>query len=541
MSDANAVPERDVPPVEVKRGPRWPSWLIWLVPIAALAFGAWLALRALSEHGPTITIMFKTAEGIEPRKTKIKYKSVEVGEVRSISLTADRTGVLVRAQLTREASDLLVDDTKFWVVRPRVTGASVTGLGTLLSGAHIGMDVGKSSERRRDFVGLEQPAIVTNDLPGKLFVLRGDDMGSIDVGSPIYFRHVQVGQVAAYELDADGKGVTLRIFVDAPYDRYVTANARFWHAEGFDVSLDASGLKVNTQSVVSILLGGLAFEQVAGVPDAPPSPPNATFQLFHDRDAAMKGPETGELFTLVFRESVRNLAIGAPVDFRGVVIGEVKSINIEYDPAARYITVPVQVLIDTGRLRQRKKGAPPPKLEHKEFLNRIVEHGFRAQTRTGSLLTNQLYIALDFFPDAPKAKIDWAREPPELPTMAGSLQELQVTLGNIAKKLEKVPFEEIGRDLRTTLGNANKLLAELEKETAPELKKTLVDARKTLEDARRALQGVERMTASDAPLQQNLAETLAEVARAAESFRALADYLERHPEALIRGKKRDEP
>jgi paraquat-inducible protein B len=541
MSEEPASNDREIPQAVVRHGPRWPSWLIWLVPIAALGFGGWLALRALSEHGPTVTINFKTAEGIEARKTKIRYKSVEVGEVKSIAIAEDRTGVVVTAQLTRAAADLLVQDTSFWVVRPRITGASVTGLGTLLAGSYIGMDVGKSKDRRRDFVGLEQPAIVTSDVPGKVFLLRGPDLGSVDVGSPIYFRHIQVGQVAAYELDPDGKGVTIKVFVNSPYDRHVTANTRFWHAEGIDIQLDGSGLKVNTQSVVSILIGGLAFEQLPNAPDAPAAAANTAFQLFNDRAVALKPPEVGEMFTLVFKETVRNLAIGAPVDFRGVVIGEVKSIDIEYDPAARFITVPVQVLINTQRLRNRRAGSPPPRLDNKGFVDRIVERGFRAQTRTASLVTGQMYIALDFFPDAPKATVDWTRQPPVLPTMPGSLQELQVTLGNIAKKLEKVPFDEIGKDLRTTLQSANKLISELEKDTAPELKATLAEARKTLEDARRAIQGIEQMTSPDAPLQQGLSGTLSEVTRAAEAFRVLSDYLERHPESLIRGKKKDEP
>jgi paraquat-inducible protein B len=218
---------------------------------------------------------------------------------------------------------------------------------------------------------------------------------------------------------------------------------------------------------------------------------------------------------------------------------------------ARVVTVPVTVRVNFERMRERRNRMEPgtQRRELKDFLDRLVEmRGFRAQLRTASLLTNQLYIALDFFPAAPKAKIDWSKSPPEIPSMSGSLQELQVTLASIAKKLEKVPFEEIGKDLRATLASANRLITQLDRETAPELKATLEDARrslKSLESTAKSLEssakGLESAVAPDAPLQQDLRGTLNEVTRAAQSFRALADYLERHPESLIRGKKKDEP
>ncbi len=537
------APVPEIPPAAVRSGPRWPSWLIWLVPIAALIFGAWLGLRALSERGPTIHITFKTAEGIEPRKTKIKYRSVDIGEVRSLALTPDRKGAIVTAQLTREASDLLAEDTKFWVVRPRVSGGTVTGLGTLLAGSHIGMDEGKSPNKARDFVGLEQPAIVTSDVPGKQFVLHGDDMGSLDVGSPIYFRHVQVGQVASYDLDPDGKGVTIRIFVNAPFDRYVNTNTRFWLADGIDLSLDANGLKVNTQSIVSILLGGLAFETPRDAPPAPPAEANKVFRIFPDRERAFKpSDENYDTYVMVFNESVRGLSLGAPIDFRGVVVGEVTGLDLDYDRASHRITVPVTVRIDTARLLARKSIANTErKLDTRTLLDRMTQRGLRAQARTASLVTNQLYVALDFFPTAPNATIDWSKTPPELPTTAGSLQELQVTIAAIAKKLEKVPFEEIGNDLRQTMQSARKLIDQLDRETAPELKATLEDARRALKNVEATAKGLEATVAPDAPLQQDLRGAMNEIARAAQAFRALSDYLERHPDSLIRGKKKDEP
>ena len=348
-----AVPQ--IPEAVVRPRRKWPMLVVWLVPVIAILFGAWVGLQALRERGTTITISFKTGEGIEARKTKIKFKNVDIGEVRTVTLSEDRSRVIVTAQITREAENLLVEDTRFWVVRPRISAGSVTGLGTLLAGSHIGMDAGRSTTTSRDFVGLEQPAIFTTDLQGRQFMLRGEDLGSLDIGSPIYFRHIQVGQVVGYDLDQDGKGVTVKAFINAPYDKHVNPNSRFWYADGFDVTLDANGLKINTQSVVSILLGGLAFESLPDADPAPPSAANASFEIFADRARAMKATVIGsETFVLVFKESVRGLTIGAPVDFRGVVIGEVLAIDVTFDPVKREITVPVKVRIYTGRLRGQR-------------------------------------------------------------------------------------------------------------------------------------------------------------------------------------------
>ena len=540
MSDTPLKDGADIPPAVVKPRRRWPLSIVWIVPALALLFGAWLAFQAIRDRGPTIIIAFKTAEGIEARKTKIKYRNVEVGEVKAIALSNDRSQVLVTAQMFRHAEELLVDDTRFWVVRPRVSAGNISGLGTLLSGSHIGMDAGKSTKSRSEFVGLEQPVLVTSDLQGRQYILRGDDLGSLDFGSPVYFKHIQVGQVVGYELDADGKGVTLKVFVNAPYDKYVNVNSRFWHADGIDVTLDASGLKVNTQSVVSILIGGLAFENFPDASNGPPADANTTFTIFADHARAMKPPDPGlETYVMVFKESVRGLTSGAPVDFRGVVIGEVVAIDLDFDPATKEISVPVKIRLSASRLRTRP-GKPVAgaallsPAEKNAFLDRLVQRGLRGQLRTANLLTQQLYVALDFFPGTPKAVIEWGKAPPELPTTPGSLEELQVTLAAIAKKLEKVPFDAIGENLQQTLKSANKLILQLDSETAPEIRAALADARRTLN-------AIEKTMAADSPLQTDAHETLREISRAAKSFRVLSDYLERHPQSVIRGKTADEP
>jgi len=243
--------------------------LVWIIPIVAAIAGVWVAVTRILAEGPEITIVFKSAEGLEAGKTKIHYNGVDVGTVSTIRLSEDHLSVLITAQMAPKTQSFLVDDTKFWVVRPRISGANVTGLGTLISGAYIGMEIGQSSQSKRNFVGLETPPVVTSETPGRFFFLTTPDLGSLDNGTPIYFRRLQVGQVISYELEPDGKLLKIKVFVNAPYDQYVTSNTRFWHASGIDVSLSASGLSVQTQSLLSILVGGIAFETPAQGPVLP--------------------------------------------------------------------------------------------------------------------------------------------------------------------------------------------------------------------------------------------------------------------------------
>jgi paraquat-inducible protein B len=540
----------DIPEAIAAPGKRRSLQLVWIIPIIAAVIGAFLAAKTFMERGTEITITFRNGEGLEAGKTKIKYKDVQIGLVKGIVIAKDRSHVIVTAELTRESEGLLVEDTRFWVVRARISGGNISGLGTLMGGSYIGVDAGRSSNRERSFHGLDSPPAVTRDMPGRQFALHGSDLGSLTVGSPVYYRRIQVGEVIAYDLDKGGNGVTLRIFIRSPYHDYVKNNTLFWHASGIDFTLDANGLKLNTESMASILLGGISFQTPEDRTGSPPAQPNNIFTLFSGREEALKRPDTvAEDYVLVFKESVRGLQVGAPVDLRGVTVGEVTRINVELDPLKKEFSMPVEVRFYPERLRARYRDKAQMKNQgdSRGLLNSLVQHGFRAQLRSGSLLTGQLYIALDFFPKAPPAKMDWSKGTPEFPTTPASLEQLQQTLMQIAQKIEKMPLEEIGTDFRQTLKSLDSTLKSAEGvfkrvDTAllPEVGSTLGELRRTLDEARKALGGAKQTLSADGPLQQDLRETLRELSRAAQSLRELTDYLERHPEALLRGKEEGE-
>ncbi|NIF79573.1 MCE family protein, partial [Paraburkholderia sp. Cy-641] len=465
-----------LPDPDIEPRSRWLPSLVWVIPLIAALIGIALVVKSVTERGPVITISFISAEGLEPGKTKVKYKDVDVGSVKTIRLAQDLSHVLVQVQLTKEGEQFAVKDSRFWVVRPRVGASGVSGLTTLLSGAYIGADAGRSTETEKSFVGLETPPPITGDQKGRQYTLHGDSLGSIDIGSPIFYRRVQVGQVVGFSLDKDGTGVTMQVFVSAPFDQYVGTNTRWWHASGVDLRLDSSGFKLNTQSLATVIVGGLSFQSPLGQNMGPQAPNNQTFRLGSDEADAMREPDGIPLRVVMnFNQSLRGLSIGAPVDFRGIVLGQVTNIGIDYDPKTRSFTMPVTMNVYPDRLGKRfRETAPAPgTLAGQNLLAQLVKHGLRGQLRTGNLITSQLYVALDIFPKAPPASVDVTNDPIELPTIPNTLDELQLQVADIAKKLDKVPFDQIGNNLNSALKNADQLFSRLDTEVVPQARDTL--------------------------------------------------------------------
>ena len=524
------MPDRDPPRSTVPESRNVPKKrtrlsLVWFIPILAAVVGAWVAVTRVLSEGPKITITMKTAEGLEAGKTKIHYNGVDIGTVQTIVLSEDHQHVILSVEMAPKTEEFLVEDTKFWVVRPRISGANISGLGTLISGAYLGMEIGSSKEERREFVGLEIPPVITGETPGRFFILKTKDLGSLDTGTPIYFRRLQVGQVASYALDKDGKDLTVKVFVQAPYDQYVNPDTRFWHASGIDVSLSASGLTVQTQSVLSILIGGIAFETAPNVMIQPPADEDAIFTLYSNRTEAFNPPPVNpQTYQLVFKDSVRGLTAGAPVEFRGIPIGEVSDISAQIDLKTFQFSVPVTIKLDPRRLGVKVLDlGPGVDLEtmRRKLIDAMIAHGVRAELRTGNLLTGAAYVSLDFFPGAPPATIDWSQNPVQLPTVGGQLEATEATVENIIEKLDKVPFQEIGVNLQKAIAQLNE---------------TLLAAQGTLTSAHTTMNNANLLTEPNSAQVQQIGTTLQEVSRAARSVRVLADYLERHPDALIRGK-----
>jgi paraquat-inducible protein B len=509
--------------------------LVWILPAVVVLAGGFVVVREKIAQGTSIEIRFENAEGLEANKTKVRYKDVDIGEVRDIRVGDDRKEVIVTADIHRNAKAYLVADTRFWVVRPRVTGAGVSGLATLVSGGYISVDVGRSAAKRDHFVGLEVPPIVTADLPGREFILHADDLGSLDIGSSVFYRHITAGQVVGYSLDPGGAGVTLKVFINAPFDVYVTSETRFWQASGIDMSVNADGVKLRTESIASILEGGVAFGAPPGMMAARVAA-DTSFTLFNDQDRALRPTESEvRTFVMYFGGTLRGLSAGAPVDLQGITVGEVKSLDVEYDERAKLLAFPVVVELYPQRLRGRAQRAAAQS-DSRALIDSLVAHGLRAELKTGNLLTGQKFVSLDMHHDVSKEKVVWKEQPAIFPTISGGLDDIQDSVGVIAKKLSKVPFDQLSarllsamNSLDQTLKSADQLLHNVDSNLAPQIQSTLAEAQAALKNAKDLL-------GQDAPLENDLGSTLLQVSRAAKSISALVDYLERHHESLLRGK-----
>jgi paraquat-inducible protein B len=375
---------------------------------------------------------------------------------------------------------------------------------------------------------------------------------SLQIGSPVYYHRLPVGQVVAYDLAADGKAVQIKVFINAPNDKYVSAETRFWNASGLDASVGANGVDVRTESLVALFVGGLAFDTPPLVPQAAEATATTVFPLYRDRATAMKAPDAvARRYVLHFHESLRGLAVGAPVTFLGLPAGEVTSVGFSFDAAKADMRPRVAIVLYPERLivyTDAGQEASIPRGEDEKsrvLLRRLVEeHGLRAQLRSANLLTGQVYVAIDYFPNAPKAKINLSREISELPVVPSTVVDLEAKLGSIINKLDKLPLEAIGNDVRKdlegfdqTLKDARKLLSNVDGELVPELKSNLEGLQRSLAAVERTMNSADTLLLGpDAPAQQELRDALQEFTRTARSVRVLADYLERHPEAVLRGK-----
>ncbi len=535
MSEAPAPQSEEELPTPAVRNRRWIPRLVWVVPVVAAVIGISLLIRNWENEGPQITISFLSGEGVQVGKTLVKYRDVTVGHVSTVVLSADHQTVVVSANLSKDAASLLKADTQFWIVRPRIGVGSASGLDTLLSGVYIGMKTGNSATSERQFVGLENPPALSHGPRGRELQLHAARAGSLAIGAPVYFRQFQVGRVIDENLLPDGS-TRVTVFVEGPYDDFVKSVTRFWNVSGIDVKLGADGLNVQTESLAAVLAGGIAFDDgpAAAVPAA--TGVSGEFTLYKNETEAMAPPDGDPRYVRMrFAQALRGLEVGAPVEFVGVNIGSVVALDLGYERQGRSFPVIVTAKLYPRRMGQAYQAlAAQGKTESEEtlaaFVGTLVNRGLRAQPRSGSLLTGRLYIALDFLPASPRAAFDASIRPLELPTVNGTFQELEASVGRMVKKVNDLPLEQIAADLHTDLKDLHETLSELHTQVLPNAVDTLSALHSTLDSADRALD-------VESPLQRGLTETLSESRSTLQAVRELADYLDRHPDALLRGRR----
>ena len=520
---------------------------LWLLPLAAAILGAWLVYKHISEQGPLITLTFETANGLEAGKTSVKFKDVEVGKVESVSLDPNLEHILVTARMSRSFASYLNENTRFWVVRPRVDTTGVSGLNTLISGAYIAMEPG-SGIPQTHFLGLETPPITPAEAPGLHLTLTTERAGSINVGSSIYYKQLKVGRIESRTLDLDSQMFRLEAFIEAPYHQVVNTNTRFWNASGIDISVGADGFNIRTESLEALVLGGITFETIASANPTEPVSNGASFTLYPDHvsigDAAITAKN---YFILHFEDSLRGLNAGAPVEFRGVRLGRVNAISVIYDADTSTIRLPVLVELELERISLSVN----TEQSSLELMQNLVQQGLRARLETGNLLTGQLFIALDMQPDAPPAKVLLGTGYPELPTVASTLGQITNRATAIMQKIEQLPLQKLLLTATTLLNDVNSWLQASGTQKIPDsLNKTMSAIQRltknldqqinqTANQLQDSLSNGDALLTSvgpDSALQYELTRTLRELTRVAQQLRDFVQQLENNPSSVLFGR-----
>ena len=520
--------------------------LIWLIPLVAAVIAAWLGWRTVSQQGSVVTLSFRGADGLTAGQTRVRHKAVELGQVETIRLSDDMSHVIVTVRMRREVEPYLTEKARFWVVRPRISSGSLAGIETLVSGSYIEMDPGgRDGDRRLEFTGLEQPPGVRTGEPGRTFTVKAQRLGSLGPGAPVFYRDITVGEVLGYDI-GDGTGpVAVQVFIRAPYDGFVRHGTHFWNASGLSVQIGGEGVHVEVASLQAVLSGGVAFDSPSrSKADAAEADAGTEFPLYNNfGEAQASGYSTKLSFVTYFESSVRGLARGAPVEFFGIQIGTVSNVALELDPARGSGRVRVLLEVQPERIMTEDAVKTDDTLE---TTRRLVQRGMRAQLQTASYLTGQRVVALDFVANARPADVAMEGDSIVLPSQGGGLDNILVAASDIAGKLDRLPLDQIGQNLNSALRSASSAMAsvqELVRKTDAGLTPTLrrlpeitAGLQEAVAKAGRTVGSIETSYGNNSQFSRELERAMTQVGDTARSIRLLADFLDRHPEALVRGR-----
>lgn len=540
-------PPRPPPPpaAVVQTKAERPFQVIWLIPLVAAAIAAYLVYQTLSNRGPEISVSFPTASGLVVGQTKVRYKAVDLGTVRDVRLSPDLASVEVRIDMTQAAAHTLTDGARFWVVRPRLTASSISGLDTVLSGSYIELDPGNpQGARKTSFVGLSDPPTVRTGENGIPVTLTADRIGSIQPGAPVLYRDIPAGEVSSVQLGKQGEGVTIHAFVRAPYDQYVRQGTHFWNASGIAVDLGAQGVQLRVASLQAVLSGGIAFDTAAAAQATPPAQPGTSYPLFRSEGEAQAAGYSQQLkFITYFDQSVRGLSVNAPVELYGIQVGTVTGITLQLDPSGKSSRVAVHMDVQPERITTATEAKPGNTLA---VTQTMVQRGMRAQLQSANLLTGQNLIAFNFLPGAAPAEAHQQGDEIEVPNVGGSFDSITTNVAQLAQKLGTLPLEQIAgnlnealRSLGGTLAVAQDVVRKFGANSGPLLERLPTIAQNlqtTIDRAGKLVSSADSGYGANSSFRRDLDRLLSQVSDTARSVRLLADYLDQHPEALIRGR-----
>lgn len=505
---------------------------VWIIPIVAALLGAWLVWKYYAAKGPEITVRFDTAEGIIGGKTSIFCRSVNVGTVRGVRLSDDLKKVLVTLDMTRDATRLLNKDTQIWIARARYNSAGISGLNTLVSGNYLELQPGVSTEPRRQFSGLENPPVTPPGVPGLHIRLTAQSAGGLGPGASITYKGITVGKIETRVFHPETGEMEFSAFIQGEYSNLIEENTRFWNASGIDLKIGAEGVKLRSGTLEAILAGGVTFSDPESRESRASHPADGkTFVLYDSFDDSRRLEFNPTLpYLLLFTGSVRGLSNDAPVEFRGIQVGTVSGISFQYLPNDPERRAPVLIKLDPAAF----VNVPIGNYEAAQAaIAQVVEKGLRASLKTGSLITGQLYVDLDFQKDAPPQSVATIDGYHVMPTTGSGLDEIEAKVTGLLDKFKALPLEK-------TVENANDALAAV-KGAAGNLEKFLgsKDTQALPGDLRKDLQALQTTLAGyngDSAFYGDVSQTLRQLTETLRSLRALTGTLERTPNSLIFGK-----
>ena len=510
---------------------------IWFIPLLALALGIYMVVHNWMTEGPEIRIAFKTASGLEQGKTKIKYRNVDMGVVENVRLNDNFDGVIATAKLDRQALPLLREDTRFWVVTARVGVDTITGLDTLLSGAYIQLAPGEGKVGAREFVALEQPPLTPAGAPGLRLHLTSNQSSSVSAGDAVLYNGYKVGRVETMEFDPEDRKLHYAVFIDAPYHDLVDSHTRFWDVSGVSLSAGADGFKVDTGSLDTILLGGVAFGLPPGIGKGVPVEEQTQFTLYSSYEDILENPfRYGEYYVVRFSQSVKGLLAGAPVEYRGILVGRVERImlkeSLEYTAQhgvrGQGDDIPVLIYLEPGRLELPDEEGSIEEM-HKA-IRQGVENGLRASMEMGNLLTGAKYVSVDYFKDAEHAKIGEFLGYPTLPTIGTGLGRIEQKLNATLDLINSLPLADTVNEANNALATLNDTLDSLNKIVGSEGTQQLpLQLNETLQELRDVLTGISENSGA----YQSVNSSLLQLNRTLSNMQSLTRTLSEQPNAVI--------
>lgn len=441
--------------------------ILWLLPILALITGLYLVRVRLNTLGPNIQIELQNAAGIEVNRTKIRFRSVDIGTVSSINFTEDLKKVIINAQMTRNAIPLLRKDAKFWVVRPQISISGITGLDTLISGSFIAIDPGVSTEKSKYFTGLEKPPLIdTNDIGIRVRLVTNSAKGLYS-GSPVYYRGIKVGQIETVQFSNEFDRIYLEAFINRPYDSLINSNSKFWNVSGVDIKLSANGAEISMESLETLALGGITFSTpISFDSEERHLDENTLFTLYEsEKDIHQTISYKKQYYVLYFGDSIRGLETGANVEFDGIDIGQVIDIRLIYDEKKEQAILPVLIEVEPDRIaRVNRQGNLEPKEDSAQIFDNLVSKGLKASLETGNLITGSKFVRLSMYPREPEGKLttDSYSNYSIMPTRNTGLTKLTEDISIIVERVKKLPFDKLFAKAESALSSIDQAVSQKE-------------------------------------------------------------------------------